>query len=253
MPDLDIRQAHALAARAISDGARRPSMARLEWLKAEGCSNPGLLEFTARSYPADRRTRMAAIGPGHGHAVLLDVEIPCRKCDGCMKRRSTLWWFRARNECRQAERNWFGTLTLSPDKHHLMLSRARARLIGKGTDFDKLDSVERFALHHAEISKEITLWLKRLRKQKDVRFRYVIVVEAHKSGLPHYHCLLHEVTTTPLRHAVLSNSWPHGFVHFKLVDDTDKTVSYVCKYLAKSALARVRASVSYGIDPLGDS
>jgi len=155
MPELDIRHALALAQKGIAEGARRPSVARLVWDKATRCEAARTLEFTARSY---------IDVPGPDRTFLLDIDVPCRKCDPCRRGRSTLWWLRSRMECRQAERNWFGTLTLAPDKHHLMLSRARARLIKMGTDFDSLDHIERFALHHAEISRELTLWLKRVRK-----------------------------------------------------------------------------------------
>ena len=69
------------------------------------------------------------------------------------------------------------------------------------------------------------------------------VVEAHKSGLPHVHLLVHDKGDTTYRR--LTDTWPLGFAHAKLVEGTAAS-RYVAKYLAKSALARVRASQGYG-------
>lgn len=89
--------------------------------------------------------------------------------------------------------------------------------------------------------------LKRLRKAHGKRggLRYLVVMEAHKSNLPHYHILLHEVFTDyPMRKALLRPAWRFGFSHWKLADE--KAAPYVAKYLAKSAQARIRASIDYG-------
>ena len=45
---------------------------------------------------------------------------------------------------------------------------------------------------------------------------------------------------------ILEDAWKLGFTSFKLVEPASSTASYVTKYLTKSALARVRASVHYG-------
>lgn len=98
---------------------------------------------------------------------------------------------------------------------------------------------------HDEITKELTLWLKRVRKQSAASIRYLLVCEAHKSGLPHYHILVHQVGEVPVLKKHLED-WPHGFTQWKLVNDLTSTSGYVTKYLLKEARARLRASVRYG-------
>lgn len=94
---------------------------------------------------------------------------------------------------------------------------------------------------------EITKYLKRVRKKSGAPLRYILVAEAHKSGLPHYHMLIHECDPSrQVRHKDLTAAWSWGFTRFKLVE-TSNTAWYVCKYLSKAQLARVRASVRYGL------
>lgn len=103
-------------------------------------------------------------------------------------------------------------------------------------------------VRHFGIGPEITRYLKRVRKESKSSFRYLLVMEAHKSGLPHYHMLLHEKPfggEIPKR--ILKYQWHLGHTDFKLVDDAQHKAEYMCKYLAKSLLARVRASKGYGI------
>ena len=117
-----------------------------------------------------------------------------------------------------------------------------------GVDFDTLTEDERFRHRHEKISTWLTLWLKRVRKNSGAPIRYIIVCEAHKSALPHYHALIHETDITKqVRKRTLQAAWPHGYTVFKLVSNDDtRSAAYVCKYLAKSNRARVRASVGYG-------
>lgn len=146
-------------------------------------------------------------------------------------------------------RTWFVTLTLRPDAHFKIASQARLRLAAQGEDFDRLDGATQFAERHREISREITLWLKRVRKESGVSLRYFLVAEAHKSGLPHYHAMVHEpCPDQPVRARTLSRQWTLGFSQCKLVAEGEekRTASYVAKYLSKDAISRVRASQGYG-------
>ena len=127
-----------------------------------------------------------------------------------------------------------------------MVSRARQRLWSGGTDFDALSPHDQFMERMTEIGREVTLYLKRVRKESGARVRYLLVAEAHKSGLPHLHILVHEASPDkPVRHKTLEGQWKLGFTRFKLAHDV-KTASYVCKYISKALLARVRASLRYG-------
>ena len=85
-------------------------------------------------------------------------------CEECLRLRAADWRMRAISEMREAGRTWFGTLTLAPEQHHIMLSRARQRLWSGGTDFDALSPHDQFMERMTEIGKEVTLYLKRVRK-----------------------------------------------------------------------------------------
>lgn len=157
-----------------------------------------------------------------------------------------MWARNAITEIMASERTWFGTLTLRPEELYRCLSAARSKAAKRGrVDFDALPWSEQFALVHQQAALDITLMLKRLRKQGH-RFRYMLVAEAHQSGAPHYHVLLHEVAE-PIRKATLDKEWPLGFSKWKLADRS--SAWYVCKYLAKNSACRVRASLRYGKTP----
>jgi hypothetical protein len=78
------------------------------------------------------------------------------------------------------------------------------------------------------------------------------VAEPHKTGDPHLHMLFHECVPYTNdawdSRSVLTSQWPHGFSDVRGMEADDlKGVRYATKYLAKSALARVRASQHYGL------
>jgi len=166
--------------------------------------------------------------------------LPCRKCEVCLKRRASQWRARAKKELLFSTRTWFGTLTVNPYERVKIDIRARCRHHPTTSD-------ELFKARHAEISREITLYFKRLRKE-GAKLRYLLVAEQHKDGWPHYHCLIHE-KDTPITKRLLQSHWLIGFSSFKLVDLFDQKVAYyVTKYISKQALARIRASLKYGTD-----
>lgn len=240
---------HEVASRGFDHGARMRSLTTMEWNLAGQCSSPVHRVLTARepcSPLAVHQTRFKR------SATRRDIEftVRCGKCPPCLKRRATYWRFRASNEIKAVPRTWFVTLTLSPAEHFNMLLRASHRMEERCSgDFERLSDDGQFAERHREVSLELTKWLKRVRKSSGAPLRYCLVAEAHKSGLPHYHALVHELDPArPVRASVLRKQWKLGFSKVKLVAQGDETKSatYVSKYLAKSAISRVRASVGYG-------
>lgn len=183
---------------------------------------------------------------------MTELEVPCRQCENCLRRRAAHWRMRANTEWQAASRTWFGTLTLKPEQHFRVLSEARAycskSLDPEKRDFDSLPTEEQFALRHRIISREITLYVKRIRETSGAKLRLLCVAEEHKSGLPHYHMLVHEPNPAEsISKAQLEAGWKWGFSNWRLVKDP-RAAGYVTKYLAKSSKARVRASVDYGND-----
>lgn len=174
-------------------------------------------------------------------AVSERVAVRCRKCENCLRYRGRLWTARAMDECKFSQRTWMGTLTLAPDRQTWARYSAHLRMSRRMSDFSE-DKV--FEETVGFISPEITRFLKRVRKVAP--FRYLLVTEKHKSGLPHFHMLLHEYAGA-ISKRVLEDKWRYGYSHWRLVETGDaRACGYVCKYLAKSALTRVRGSKDYG-------
>lgn len=212
---------------------------------AANCSSPVIVHKTGRRLTRKGKSVHTVTVNPETHPLLVEYEVPCRKCENCLRRRAHHWRLRALSEIRAAPlRTWFGSLTLSPEQHDRVLNACRHVANQNGDDFDTFSAESQFKARHACISREITLYAKRLRKQTGVELRFLCVAEAHKNGLPHYHMLVHEQTGT-IPHAVLKQQWRVGFSHWKLVKDP-RAAGYVTKYLAKSSLARVRASLDYG-------
>lgn len=273
---------HRLAVRALCEGGDRQSLVRYTWDVSGGCLAPVYRELHVRPSPPHRRrttereavlhpdvlavlrafpgatiervdvaafkpTRFIVVRRGEtAIPVTIEMQVRCRRCEDCLRRRAAKWWFAAKAETASSARTWFGTLTLSPEWHMRSKLLACERLkVRAGIDFEALAPEDQFKERHAEIGKLITLWLKRVRKQSEAALRYLLVAEAHKSGLPHYHCLVHETfRDRPVRKSTLERQWSYGYTAWRLVDPA--AAGYVTKYLSKSALARVRASKGYG-------
>lgn len=241
---------HNLPLEVFSDG--RPNWRRRTADFAGNCSNPVTVELYARP---SRRGRKYVNIPQDGMSMTVQLNVRCRKCENCLRKRAAHWRIRAFAEFRASQavgaRTWFGTLTLSPESRMLVLNLARRGKFRvpnweQGLDFDALDDEQQFRAKHAIISDELTKFVKRVRKNSGSVIRILVVAEAHKDGEPHYHLLVHETEPDkPVRQKILTAAWKWGFSHFTLCRD-NRQAAYVCKYLSKSSLARVRASLDYG-------
>lgn len=216
-----------------------PHSRTVEWDIARDCINPAWVSLHGR--PEGQRTVTAA-----NPSRFVEMWVACRKCERCLRRRAAMWRLRAVAEWRMSPRTWLATMTLRPDAYHHMQSLVRRRLDRGGTDWDGLSSHDKFCELEGEGYSNVQLWLKRLRKNTGSPIRYLSVTEAHKSGVPHWHLLIHEQDPDrPIRHKSLSGSWQLGFDDYRLVHDST-AASYAAKYLGKDISARVRASGAYG-------
>ena len=191
---------------------------------------------------------LVQLGIERDRRLFVTIKARCRKCKACLQHRARLWSARACDELRMARRSWFGTLTYAPGGHVVRLAQAR-RWCAKyrQEDFDGLGEAERFRILVKQYQPDVTKFLKRVRRNSRSTLRYLLVAEAHKSGYPHFHLLVHELDT-PVTKRVLEAAWTDGFSQFRLVQNVLDAAPawYVCKYLTKSALTRVRASLRYG-------
>jgi len=234
----DHSEVSTLIRAALAAGGRMIGRSICEWDVSNGCSSPVLMEYVGRP-AAEEGRKMVIISAGTKTTLRLDMWVPCRHCAACLRRRRRLWTIRAAAEISQAARTWFVTLTLQPSRRFLCELVAKTRDI----KYDERTQEEQDRARFAVIVEEIQRFLKRIRKNSKAKLRYICVQELHKSGEPHYHLLIHEVTGT-LTKSVLQAAWHWGFSQAKLADP--RTAIYVCKYLTKSEGARVRASLGYG-------
>lgn len=169
-------------------------------------------------------------------------------------------------------RTWFGTLTVAPEWQRDAVAAAFAKWAdstGRSSAewWDEPQCDERFRLVRDEMVGWVQRYWKRLRtgvkrcercypakpRKKSgewdhppAAFKYYLVFERHRSGLPHIHWLLHE-TGDPILLKQLECAWPHGFTKVKLVKGNDirRAAFYVSKYLGKAVQARQIASTGY--------
>lgn len=245
----------SLFIKAINGGAERLSICSADWNIAGNCRDPYRTEVMGRPrthaasgspWRADKYFRFDARGP---MPLFLVIHTRCRKCEGCRKARAWEWQFRTTEELRRAARSWFGTLTLSPESHYRMMALARHEAHIRSVPWQGLSSEERFQRIANTSLKEVTKYIKRVRKQAKVPLRYILVTETHRSGLPHFHMLVHEVEFKPVTHKILSSQWTLGFEKWRLVDFSIKpqaSARYVTKYISKESQGRIRCSNLYG-------
>jgi len=280
MTKMSVTGVKAVAVKALQSGGETTGAVSTAWDLAGKCQNPIGRTLEGRPFRASTINKVFVSDDGWG--VLngpqrvtygpqtpyhVDLTVKCRRCPQCLKERAYEWRCRMAEEIRLSSRTWHCTFTLSPHGHEIMANRARVICHHRRReDFEQMSESEQFIARNRMIQAEFTLMLKRMRRgiagvsgrrnkglvrnrtMHRMKFRYVLVLEKHKSGLPHYHMLIHEFRDN-IRYAQLKGLWCFGFSSFKLVDEGEKAAFYVAKYLGKSNLARVRASIDYGKPP----
>lgn len=230
----------------------------LLWDRAQRCVSPWLLDIVGEGH-----FREVTSDPTWQPMVKLSMLGMCRRCPPCLRFRSWLWSTRAAIECEASNRTWFCTLTYRPEEYVRRLYQAEQRY---GRGWSALSADERSSLTLAECGRDLRLFMVQVRAdaRRDAAssmgvakrhapgatgVRQMAVVEFHKSGVPHFHALIHERDPLlPVRKRRLTDAWKHGISQFRLVDGSEGAGRYVSKYLAKDAVARVRASPRYGQD-----
>ena len=224
---------------------------RARWSGKEEEVDPG---FHVIAYHGDCVSPIS-VDQNDGRRLHAKYKVRCRQCGPCRRAKRNYWGFAAMNVTQQAQadgnRTWFGTLTLRPEAQSELLARAMKKRGDSTAEWwSDARCDERFAAVRVEFLKEIQKYWKRLRK-RGLKFKYFVVFERHKSGLPHAHFLLHE-QSGPILKKWLRAAWPLGFFQASLVGGSarnsaapDKAAWYAVKYLTKSSQARVVASRDY--------
>lgn len=262
------RKAMDIASKALASGAAL-QVPVITWDAQGSCEEPVCIEFEGRPGVAKNAKRIPpALASMDGHAIFIDMKVACRtKCEPCLRKRGFRWAISINRELARARRSWMVTLTCEPD----YLVRCKLEVADALTgDIDYRTEDEQFRRLCGRIGKDLTLYLKRLRKRLAAKrgegdnpeaalFRYCAVFEKHKSGEPHIHLVVHEsIGGVPIRWADLVRDqtkpgqrpedvpkrWPHGHAEGHIVGELGKGW-YLAKYLSKEACARVRASQGY--------
>lgn len=245
---MDAEAIQRMFVRALADETfRRHGNRAGTWDISRGCENPVPVTHWSNQTGLAKNLRK----PGYRiPGIELVMLTPCRSCPVCLKRHARLWAARAVEETNASERTWFGTLTARPDVH-VWIDQVASTQMG---DFWVQPRAKKFAMQSAVLGKEVTKYLKRLRKESGFQIRYLCVTEIHDGlktsdfmrGRPHLHMLLHEKPGQPIPKEMLERQWPHGFTKFRLVNNARHAAWYVSKYVSKASEARTRASLGYG-------
>ena len=252
---------HGVALKALAHGATRvsPESTRLVW------------DLRRTPLPCEAPPRVPDLYSTED-PILVSLGVPqrkwwvelivrCRKCPNCLRVRSWEWAARAKRECAMWPNTLFGTLTVKPEELARASAIASRRLVEEGIPLLHQTADQLFSEKVAVIGEWITLYIKRVRKALKTPARFLLVAEHHKSGEPHFHMLWHEVVRPTAdqwdTYRVLVDQWQgniinelptgHGWAVWSGIDRTDpREARYVCKYLSKSLLGRVRPSQLYG-------
>lgn len=128
-------------------------------------------------------------------------EYGCGQCMPCRINRRRLWVSRLLLESKLYDRSYFVTLTY--DEAHVPVDKSL-------------------------VPRDVTLFLKRLRKSVPYKLRYFAVGEyGDISGRPHYHVMLFGL----LDPSKVALAWEVGFVHVGEV--TPESCNYICGYACK--------------------
>lgn len=259
----------------VLETRKGPRLSRtVEWDIAGNCLNPQNTVLRSRPETKNSASRVVAKSD---EVRIADLQVACRRCEKCLARREAHWRLRALYECGLGIRTWMVTLTLDPSELAHALAICRVNMKCQGLDYDELPEEDRFQQLDRVFYAKFQKRLKLLRKAGP-EFRYLAVTEVHNGEgvyadmrVPHWHVLFHETNPSkPLRYDLdwkgswkreigpdgktravpIAHSkdwrpfWPYGFWEAKLKPADEAT--YVCKYLSKDMLARVRASIGYG-------
>ena len=142
------------------------------------------------------------------------MALPCGKCPGCMKRRSSGWSFRLVKEGERAETALFVTLTYN-------------------TKYVPITENGYMSLN----KRHIQLYMKRLRKLSDKKLKYYVCGEyGSMRSRPHYHMIIFNADKEKVEHAWSQYKAGLGYVSYGDIyigEVNEATIGYTLKYMQK--------------------
>lgn len=143
--------------------------------------------------------------------------MPCGRCPNCMRNKQNSWVFRLNEELKISPYTYFFTLTY------------------RDADLNYACYVSEKRVFPCLSKRDLQLFLKRLRKNTKVKFKYHICGEYGPTTLrPHYHGLL--FCQQPLHADDVLSAWNHQDLLGKCFEAcwSRSAVGYVSKYLCKT-------------------
>jgi hypothetical protein len=255
-----------------------------------GCEKPILLDLEGWGHMADIVPSMGVVSgrsldvgdikggeasanrfAAYLRAATVAMLVPCRDCAGCRRWKRSLWTRRCKAEWTHSSlaggKSYFATLTFAPDIHY----RVTCLLEGR-PEWKDATKEQRFCMRDQVAYPFVQKFLKRLRRGlkrlgfPGVKPRYIAVAEAHKTGLPHYHLVIH-VDDVPkgFGKRAIEAAWEKssrevkvpglpdlpnrigrpGWIKVKLAR-SEQVAGYMAKYMGKDQSSRVKASTGYG-------
>ena len=142
------------------------------------------------------------------------MALPCGKCPGCMKRRTSGWSFRLMKEGERSETALFVTLTY--DTKYVPLTKNGFMSLNK---------------------RHIQTYMKRLRKISDKKLKYYVCGEyGSKRDRPHYHMIIFNADAEKVERAWSEYKAGLGFVPYGSIfigEVNEATIGYTIKYMQK--------------------
>ena len=142
------------------------------------------------------------------------MALPCGKCPGCMKRRTSGWSFRLVKEGDRAETALFVTLTYNTD--YVPLTKNGYMTLNK---------------------RDIQTFMKRLRKLSETKIKYYVCGEyGSKRNRPHYHMIIFNADAEKIEQAWSQYKAGLGYVKFGdlfIGEVNEASIGYTLKYMQK--------------------
>lgn len=143
--------------------------------------------------------------------------MPCGKCPACLTNKKNEWVFRLNEELKVSPYSYFFTLTY------------------RDNDLSYICSVPYKVEFPCLNKRDVQLFLKRLRKNTKIKFKYHICAEYGPNTLrPHYHGIL--FSQKPLDLVSIMNAWQHSDLVDKVFEPVGSrsAAGYVAKYICKA-------------------
>jgi hypothetical protein len=250
MSEIGLQGADLLARKALANGGQLLRFGSTFWDVSADCEKSAGVTVTGTHFrgtynvPEGGFTAFQGAVRRDPRPQAIHLQVRCGRCARCRRFRRRLWTHRALIECARARRTWLCTMTASPDDHYRYICAASRRGETAGFEYDRLTVEEKYGEQCKEMGRDLTLFVKRLRKESGAKLRAMWVFEPHKSGAPHIHGLLHEVGEG-VTWRMLSRQWMAGHSRFNLLT-SGRGANYAAKYLGKHVGIRIRASRHYG-------